>query len=109
MYTFLMEATAATTKAGPLAMVSQFLPFLLIAVIFYFLIIRPQQKKQKQHQTMLDAVSINDEIYTNGGIKGKVVNIKKDKNIIVVRVDETTGTKIEFQRSAITAVISKEK
>lgn len=109
MYTFLLEAGATTTPGGGMSMLSQFLPFVFIAAIFYFLIIRPQQKKQKEHQAMIDAVAINDEVYTSGGMKGKVVNIKKDKNIIVLRVDETTGTKIEFQRSAIAAVVSKTK
>ena len=109
MYTWLLEAGATPATAGLSGMAQQFLPFVFIAAIFYFLIIRPQQKKQKEHQSMVDAVSINDEVYTNGGIKGRVVNIKKEKNIVVVRVDDTTGTKIEFQKSAITAVISKEK
>lgn len=107
MYSFLMEAGVVGTKTAPLDMLMQFLPFIFIGAIFYFLIIRPQQKKQKEHQNMIDAISINDEVYTSGGMKGKVVNIKKDKNIIVLRVDDTTGTKIEFQRSAVTTVLSK--
>ncbi|MFO7896066.1 MAG: preprotein translocase subunit YajC [Candidatus Cloacimonadales bacterium] len=109
MYTFLLEAGAPATQGGGMSLISQFLPFVFIAAIFYFLIIRPQQKKQKEHQAMIEAVAINDEVFTSGGLKGKVANIKKDKNIIVLRVDDTTGTKIEFQRSAIAAVISKAK
>ncbi len=107
MFTWIMEAAPAATTTGASGMLAQFLPFLMIAVIFYFLIMRPQQKKQKEHQAMIDAVSINDEVYTNGGMRGIVVNIKKDKDLIVLRVDDTTGTKIEFQRSAIATVIKK--
>ena len=80
----------------------------LMFLVLYFLIFRPQRKKQKDHQNMINNVKIHDTIITNGGIIGKIVNIKKEKNIIVVRVDETTNTRIEFQRSAIAGVISEE-
>ena len=80
----------------------------LMFLVLYFLIFRPQRKKQKQHQNMIDNLKIHDTIITTGGIIGKIVNIKKEKNILVVRVDETTNTKIEFQRSAVAGVINEE-
>lgn len=98
--------TAGTDKPNMLA---QFFPFILMFAILYFLIIRPQKKKQKDHQNMIDNVKVHDTVITNGGIIGKVVNIKKEKNILVVRVDETTNTKIEFQRNAIVGIIKDEK
>ncbi len=80
----------------------------LMFLVLYFLIFRPQRKKQKQHQAMIDNLKINDKIITTGGMIGKIVNIKKDKNILVVRVDETNNTKIEFQRNAVSGVINEE-
>jgi preprotein translocase subunit YajC len=80
----------------------------LMFVVLYFLIFRPQRKKQKDHKNMIDNLKIHDTIITTGGIIGKIVNIKKDKTILVVRVDETNNTKIEFQRNAVSGVISEE-
>jgi len=80
----------------------------LMFLILYFLIFRPQRKKQKQHQGMIDNLKIHDTVVTTGGIIGKIVNIKKEKNILVIRVDETTNTKIDIQRNAIAGVISEE-
>ena len=80
----------------------------LMFLVLYFLIFRPQRKKQKEHQNMIENLKIHDTIITTGGIIGKIVNIKKDKNILVVRVDETNNTKIEFQRNAVSGVINEE-
>ncbi len=102
MYSVLLQAGATAPKSN---MISQFFPFILMFVILYFLIIRPQQKKQKALQSLLDNLKINDTVMTTGGITGKIINIKKEKNIVVLRVDETTNTKIEFQRGAITGII----
>ena len=79
----------------------------LMFLIIYFLIFRPQRKRQKEIQNMLENLKINDNVVTNGGILGKVVNIKKEKNIVVIRVDDTTKTKIEVQKSAIAGVINE--
>ena len=100
------QVTEGATKPNPIA---QFLPFILMFVILYFLNIRPQRKRQKDQQILIDNLKINDEVMTNAGIIGKIVNIKKDKNTIVLRVDDTTGTKIEFQRSTIAGIVSDEK
>jgi len=96
--------TAQPTQGGGLL---GFLPFILMFAIVYFLMIRPQQKKQKEVQKMLNELNVGDRVITSGGMIGKIVNIKKDKNSVVIRVDEATNTKIEFQRNAISAVISK--
>ncbi len=86
-----------------------FIMFGVIILSFYFLIIRPQKKQQKKVDEMQNALKINDVVVTNAGMIGKVVNIKKDKNTVVVRVDDTTNTKIEFQRQAIAGVMNEEK
>ena len=106
MFYVLMQA--GNTQAKPNILASLF-PFLLIFLIFYFLLIRPQRKKQKDHQKMIDDLKIHDDVITTGGIVGRIVNIKKDKNTVVLRVDETTNAKIEFQRGAISGVLNEEK
>ncbi len=88
---------------------TSFLPFILMFAILYFFIIRPQRKKQKELQEMIDNLQVNDKVVTNAGIIGKIVNIKNDKNVFVLRVDDTTGTKIEFQKAAIAGVLQSEK
>ena len=107
--TILQAGTAVAGEVAKPNPIMQFLPFILMFVILYFLIIRPQRKRQKEHQGLLDNLKINDEVTTNAGIVGKIVNIKKDKNTVVLRVDDTTGTKIEFVRSAIAGVVTDEK
>jgi len=79
--------------------------FGLIFVIFYFLIIRPQNKKQKEMQKMLAAVKKGDKIVTIGGIHG-VVNTVKEGGTVVVKVDE--NCKMEFSKSAIASVLNKD-
>lgn len=74
-----------------------FIPLLFIFAIFYFLIIRPQQKKQKEHQEMVNNLKKNDEIVTAGGIHGTIVQVK-DKTL-GVRVDE--NTRIEIDRTSV--------
>lgn len=80
-------------------------PFIAIIAIFYFFIIRPQNKKQKETQKMIDALKKGDKVVTIGGIHG-LVSQTKEKTVII-KVDE--GVKIEFNRSAIAAVIADSK
>ena len=77
--------------------IMNFLPLILIFLIFYFLIIRPQQKKEKEHQKMLAGVAKNDEIVTNAGIHGTVVNIKE--KTIILRVDD--NVKLELEKNCV--------
>jgi preprotein translocase subunit YajC len=78
----------------------QFVPLLLIFAIFYFMLIRPQKKREKEHQKMLDSLTKNDEIVTTGGIHGTVVNVKE--KTIILRIDE--NVKVEVERSCIAFV-----
>jgi preprotein translocase subunit YajC len=83
------------------------LPLLLVIVatfaIFYFILIRPQQKKQKELQKMIEALKKGDRVMTSGGIFGSVVGIKD--NIVVLKIDE--DTKIEIIKSAVVSVVKK--
>ena len=78
-------------------MLAQFAPLLVIFVIFYFLIIRPQRVKEKKHQQMLREVTKGDQVVTNGGLHGTIVGVQDE--LIVMRIAE--GVKVEVSRSAI--------
>lgn len=77
-----------------------FVPLILIFVVFYFLIFRPQKQKQSEHQNMVANLKKNDEIITVGGMHGTIVNIKD--TTFVVRVDE--NVKIEIEKSSVSVL-----
>jgi preprotein translocase subunit YajC len=112
MFLNLLMATAPAASGTDGAAVNplmQFVPFIFMFLILWFLIIRPQRKRQKEVQQMLNELKINDKVITTGGIYGKVTNIKKEKNIVVLKIDDNTNTKIEIQRSAIAGVVAPDK
>jgi len=98
----LMAAPQAAEGAqgGPANSLMTFLPFIAIIAIFYFLIIRPQNKKQKETQKMLAALKKGDKVVTIGGIHGTIQSVKEQS--VIVKVDE--NTKIEFSRSAVSSI-----
>lgn len=84
--------------------IEQFIPLILIFGIMYFLLIRPQQKKVKEHQAMVSALRRGDQVVTQGGIIGKVVKVKEDGEIEVEIAD---GVKVRVVQSTIATVVSK--
>ena len=88
---------------GSNAMV-QFLPLVLIFVVFYFLLIRPQQKKQKEHRTMLDTLRRGDRVVTGGGIIGTVNRVVSNEE---VEVDIAQGVRVRVLRGTITNIVAK--
>jgi len=82
----------------------QFLPLILIFAIMYFLLIRPQQKKAKEHRAMVDAVRRGDQVITQGGLIGKVSKVKDDGE---VEVEIAPGVKVRVVKSTISQVTSK--
>jgi len=82
----------------------QILMFVLIFVVFWFFLIRPQKKKQKETEAMIAAVKKNDNVTTIGGIKAVVSSVKE--KTVVLKVDD--NTKIEFNKSAISSVDKKD-
>lgn len=84
--------------------VTMILPLVLIMGVFYFLLIRPQQRKMKQHQEMLKQVSKGDTVITSGGLIGKVVKVV-DENELQVEVGE--NVKVRIMRSGISDVRAK--
>jgi preprotein translocase subunit YajC len=84
--------------------IAQFLPLILIFGIMYFLLIRPQQKKAKQHQAMVAALRRGDQVVTQGGIIGKVSKVKDDGDL---EVEIAEGVKVRVVKATIAQVLSK--
>jgi len=85
------------------------IPFAIIGVMFYFMLIRPERKKRKDLTSLLDNLKKNDRIVTIGGIHGVVVNVANDSDDVTIRVDEGNNTKLRVSRSAISRVVGDEK
>ena len=86
---------------NPLAM---WFPIILIILIMYFLIFRPQAKRQKEHQRMLASIQKGDRIVTAGGIYGTVVGIREKENILIVKIAD--NVKIELSRGSVARKLS---
>ncbi|MDT1064476.1 preprotein translocase subunit YajC [Paracoccus sp. CPCC 101403] len=94
------QAAAAPSGAASLA---SFLPLILIFVIMYFLMIRPQQKRAKEHRAMVEAVKKGDEVITQGGLIGKVTAVRENE----LEVEIAPGVKTRVVRSSITGVVNR--
>ncbi|MFC1558339.1 preprotein translocase subunit YajC, partial [candidate division KSB1 bacterium] len=81
------------------------LPFILIFFIIYFLMIRPQVKRQKETKIMVENLRKGDKVVTTGGMVGTISGIKEKENIIVLKVDQ--NVKIEFMKTSVSKVIEK--
>ena len=93
----------AQAAAQQPSMLASFIPLILIFLIFYFLLIRPQQKKQKEHKVLLDSIQRGDEILSSGGILGKVIKVDNDK----LTVEISKGVNVSIIRSTVADVIKK--
>lgn len=102
MLEFILLMAPANPEQGGGNPIMSFLPFIAIIVIMYFLMIRPQQKKQKEKQRMLDVLKKGDNVVTTGGIHGKVTGFTDDNNTVIVKVDD--NVKLNVDKSAITVV-----
>lgn len=91
--------------AGPAGLLTSFLPFILIIGIFYFLIIRPQNKKKKETEQMLSNLKKGDKIVTIGGLHGTVQSVKD--TTVIIKADD--NVKLEFLRSAVSNVVTVSK
>ncbi|MDY0151218.1 MAG: preprotein translocase subunit YajC [Candidatus Cloacimonas sp.] len=104
MQYILLQAAAPAAKGGFGGSTMIFM--IAMFAILYFLMIRPQQKRQKEMQQMLDSLQVNDKVLTTAGIYGRVVSLKPDKGIVVVEIDDTNKIRVEFQRSAIASILN---
>lgn len=101
MFSYAYADAAQQTKTGLLG----FLPMLAFMVILYFILIRPQQKKQKAHQAMIAALKPGDKVMTSGGLLGKIIRIINDNEILV---DVSENVQCRFVKSAIVAVLTED-
>ena len=97
---FISNAYAA---AAPATDIMSFLPMVVIFVLFYFMLIRPQMKQAKQHKSMLETLKSGDEVATTGGIVGKVTKVSDG----YVTVEVAEGTEIVMQKAAVTLLLPK--
>ena len=97
-YFFLEQA-----QAGPAQLIATFVPFVLIIAVFYFMLIRPQKKREKQTQAMIDAIKVGDDILTIGGIYGTVVRIKDD--MLFIESTKQNKTMIQIAKWAVKYVL----
>jgi len=98
------HAQASGTGLMDQSALIQFLPLILIFVVFYFLLIRPQQKKQKEHRAMIEALRRGDRIVTGGGILGTVNRVVSPEEN---EVDIASNVRVRVLRSTITSVLAK--
>lgn len=95
----------AAGGAGGAGAIFQFVPLILIFVIMYFLILRPQQKRMKEQRNMIAELKRGDQVVTQGGIIGKITDVKDDE----VTVEIAQGVKIRVVRATIAQVVSQPK
>jgi preprotein translocase subunit YajC len=99
------EAAAGTTgAAGGVGQWGILIVMPLIILVFYFLVMRPQNKKQKEAKKMLESIRKGDRVVTIGGLRGTVVTVKDD--VVVLKVDD--NTKLEYSKSAVATVLKRE-
>ena len=100
------QAAPAAAVGGAESMfgsLGQLLPLVLMFVVLYFIMIRPQMKRQKEHKAMIDALAKGDEIITSGGMIGRVAKLGET----YMQVEISNGVEIQVQRSAVVQVLPK--
>jgi preprotein translocase subunit YajC len=100
---FISPAYAQAADGGTAGVVMQLLPLILIFAVFYFLLIRPQQKKMKEHKSMLGTLKRNDRIVTSGGILGSVTKVRDDSDEVEVEI--APGVRVTVLRGTIASVV----
>lgn len=84
------------------------LPMIAIMALFYFMMIRPQKRKEQELRNQVSQLKENDRVVTIGGIYGIVTNVQRDAQRVTIRVDESNGTKLRLNMSAIARVLTAE-
>jgi preprotein translocase subunit YajC len=96
-------AQTAGAAAGGMSSLTQMLPLVLMFVVLYFIMIRPQMKKQKEHKAMIDAIGKGDEVVTGGGLLGRITKVDEQ----YVSVEIAGNVVVQLQRSAVVQVLPK--
>lgn len=97
---FSLVGTAQAADGAAGGSFTSLVPLILIFVIFYFLLIRPQQKRVKEHKTMIEAIKKGDKVVTSGGIIGTVQDVKDD----VLKIDIADGVRVQVKRDTIVSL-----
>ena len=100
---FAQGAPAATGSPDMLGSIGSMLPLILMFVVLYFVMIRPQMKRQKEHRAMIDAIAKGDEVATAGGIIGRVTRLSEG----FLHIEIASGVEVQVQRSAVAQVLPK--
>jgi preprotein translocase subunit YajC len=100
---FAQTAPAAAAGGDMQSSLMSMLPLVLMFVVLYFVMIRPQMKKQKEHRAMIDALAKGDEVVTGGGLLGKVTKLSES----TVSLEVASGVEIQIQRSAVVQILPK--
>lgn len=103
MEMFISSAWAQGAGAAQPGLLEGMLPIVLIFVVFYFLLIRPQQKRAKEHRNMVEALGVGDEVVTAGGILGKVTRVDEQW----LRVEVAKGFEVNVARSTVSQTVPK--
>src|SRR5262245_34071424 len=101
-------ANGAKAPEGPNPLFQLGTLFLPLILLFYFLILRPERRKQADHKSLLSALKKNDRVVTIGGIYGIVANVQPEADRVTLKIDEATNTKIDVTFSSIARVIAAE-
>ncbi|PWW46903.1 preprotein translocase subunit YajC [Melaminivora alkalimesophila] len=100
---FAQTAPAAAAEGGMMASLTGMLPLVLMFVVLYFIMIRPQMKRQKEHKAMVDALAKGDEVVMGGGLLGRVTRLSEG----YLHVEIAPGVEVQVQRSAVVQVLPK--
>ena len=100
---FAQTAPAAAAGGDMMSTLTGMLPLVLMFVVLYFIMIRPQMKKQKEHKAMIDALAKGDEVVTAGGLLGRVTKVAES----FVSLEVSSGVEVQCQRSAVVQVLPK--
>jgi preprotein translocase subunit YajC len=99
----LAEAAPAAGAAQQPSLLEGLIPFIVLFIVFYFLLIRPQSKRAKEHKKMVEALAKGDEVITQGGVYGKITEVAEE----AVTVEIADNVQIKVQRPAVTSVLPK--
>jgi preprotein translocase subunit YajC len=102
-----LAQTAPAAQAGPESMWTSILFMVLIFVVFYFLLIRPQVKRQKEHKALVDALNKGDEVLTAGGLIGKITELTDQYLTIQISTVDSKPVEISSQRAAVQTLLPK--
>jgi len=103
LFLFLAQALPAAPAPGPAGGIGFFIPFIFIFVIMYFVLFRPQKKRQQEQQRLISGLKTGDRVVTNAGIHGLIANVKE--TTVMLKVAD--NVKLEMEKSAITNVLKE--